>query len=341
MRAKKCSPSFHLAERECATLRAVLEPSGEIRVSKRVPYKAQPGRAGNGSYVAKRQDGAHLSIAANLEKTRKPPGGRGALARTTEFGRAAKRAVKNACGALKMSFGRHIVFATLTLAGSTNEARLALAVYSGTVVELLRKWIRYHAPSALWVYKWEWQKNGALHLHAAIGSDNVLELRSLEKGFKAYVYRLHEQLCRKSGQDVFERGEGGSWKGFPAMMRSNCVPVRKCVKRYMAKYITKAVGVAQGYCPARWWGMSAGLRVLIGAYRRCISIRSRSWELVAQAYTQAVATLLERPAAHFLYSCPFAPSNTTLLYYSLETGIDSAFAAVRSVLVRYGVAGEA
>lgn len=279
-----------------------------------------------------------MSIAANLEKTRKAPGGRGALARTTEFGSAAKRAVKNACGALKMSFGRHIVFATLTLAGSTNDARLALAVYSGTVVELLRKWIRYHAPAALWVYKWEWQKNGALHLHAAIGSENVLELRSLEKDFKAYVYRLHEQLCRKSGHDVFERGEGGSWKGFPAMMRSNCVPVRKCVKRYMAKYLTKAVGAAPGYCPARWWGMSARLKALCGSYRRCISIRSRNWELVAKAYTQAVEALSTRLEQQFLYACPYSPSDVTLLHYAPESGVYSAWASVRRVLVLHGAA---
>lgn len=328
----KMRGSERMATPKGVAIALTLEPSGELRLTKRVPTSEKGAGSGRRS-AAKRQDAAHLSIAKNLENSHTIPRAEVSELPARTFGPAAKRAVKNACGALKTLYGRRIVFATLTLAGSTDIARMALARHSGYVVELLSKWIGYHAPTALWIYKWEWQKNGALHLHAAIGCVDVLRLRALERGFKAYVYKLHEQLSRRAGVDVFERSAGGSWKNFPDMMRSNCQPVRKCVKRYMAKYITKAAGAAQGYCPARWWGQSRALRRAVGGLRLCTWLNIPSWAQAGKLWQIAARLLQSLSGPTFEYSCAFRPTDRTLLHYALETDVQDLYRHLRQVLV--------
>jgi hypothetical protein len=294
------------------------EPSGEIRVALSFPKRSQ---AKAEKFVPRWSDAAgcralvYSKISGESLKTR---AGRGALPRVSEFSNAARRAVKNACGALKTLFGKRIVFGTLTLPGSTDEARKTFASWSAVVIEHLNKWRSYHAPSSLWVYKWEWQKNGALHLHFAIGAADILRLRRLERAFTEYVHLLLDHLSDVSGTDLFARGDGGSWRGFPEILRSRLEPVRKCVKRYMAKYLVKPEVGSLSHCPSRWWGQSRELRRAVGCLRCCTYLRSENWAQLVDRQAQARQLVTALGLKCFAYSQPFSPHNTTLLIYPTE-----------------------
>lgn len=320
------------------TISVTLEPSGELRISARLPKR---GTRRGASLQQQPQDAASCLLRRNQRICHhvaplKP--GFGGDTAETDFGSKARRAVKNAVGALKSMYGNRIVFATVTLAGSTQAARQALSRWSSKAVELLQKWLKYHAPNCHWVYVWERQKSGALHLHAAIGHADVLRLRALERGFQEYVHKLHSQLSKLSGLDLFARESGGSWRGFPQILRSNCVPVRKCVKRYMSKYITKGVGAVPGDSPARWWGCSRSLRAMVGALRRCTRLRTSNWERIVSLFQQIRMRAQTTKASLFHWTCPYAPHNQTLLLYMPEDKCDDAYSWVVLLLENWTVA---
>jgi hypothetical protein len=182
----------------------------------------------------------------------------------------ARRLVRDGCAILERLYGRKAVFGTFTLPGSTSQAVQALAKWSSKIVELFRKWIEYHAPQAKFVWVWEYQKRGALHLHVAIGAPDYEGLRYLERNWRQYSATVVRTLSRLSGVDCFQREQGGSWRGKVRVLRSNCRPVRKSVARYMSKYMSKSSAENGFSPPSRWSGMSRLVRVAIACtIRRC------------------------------------------------------------------------
>lgn len=304
------------------------EPSGEIRLRLDLPSgggkRPSAGRvagskaAGCGALVYK-----HEVRDCNVKRS-----GFGGLPIETKFGRFARRAVKNAVGALETHFGRRVVFLTLTLPGSSNRAREHFARWSAKVIELLTHWIRSTASGAHYVYVWERHKSGALHLHAAIGDSDVLKLRALERNFKTYVHRMFSTVSALAGCDMFERGDGGSWRGCVSVLRSRIEPIRKSVKRYMAKYLTKGAGAAQGYCPSRWWGCSRNLRALVFSLRRCIRRRTGDWELAVELKKRAQELVERSKCKSFSFSLPFSPSSGSLLVYPSDAEYDSVWSVL-------------
>lgn len=315
-----------------ATVDVTQEPSGEIRLTVRAPWKHGAKRR---EHLAAKSEAAGCGALVYSRKVRECPAvraGFGRLARVTAFGRAAKRGIKNAVGALESKFGRKVVFATVTLPGSTAEARLAVAQWSAKAIELLTHWIRYTAPGAMYCYVWEHQKSGALHLHAAIAHQDVLMLRRLERSFKDYCYRLFTKLSELSGVDLFARSDGGSWSGLPEVIRSNCVPVRKSVKRYMAKYLAKQAAVEQVHCPSRYWGCSRELRVLVNCLRRSSHRAISNWGLLGGILAVARAITDRSKCKRYEYSPPFSPTSRTLLIYPDEPDICAVYTSLVSLI---------
>lgn len=315
-----------------AELSLTKEPSGEIRLRLWLPDKHGCRAKRQSPIAAQAAGGSALVYRRKVREKSKDRAGFGGLPYPSEFGRRAKRAVKNACGALEQEFGRRVVFATVTLPGSTKQARELLARWSAKAVELLTHWITSKAEGAYYVYVWEWQKNGALHLHCAIGHHDVLRLRALEQGFKQYIHKMFSTLSRLAGADLFGRAEGGSWRGCVQVLRSNCVPVRKSVKRYMSKYISKGAGVAQGYSPSRWWGCSRALRALCGALRRCIRRRISVWAEATKISTGCRQLIAQAGYKSFYFEPPYSPSSHTVLIYPDDPHIDSFFALLTDVV---------
>lgn len=313
-----------------------LEPSGEIQV------KLQPGVSrlqlgmSRRRRDSKRAGGAHLSIAEKSEKTRKPKSGFGSQPLTTKFGTYGRRMVRNACGVLAAEFGRSVVFGTLTLPGSTQQARQALSSQSGRLVELLGHWLRSHSKTAKFVWVWEYQKSGALHLHFALGDSDILRLRFFERNFRQYVHKLFETLSRHSGVDMFARAEGGTWRGHVRVLKSRIETIRKSVKRYMAKYISKGTEVeGQGYPPSRWWGMSACLRDAIGGRRLATVFQHADLECLERVREQLERALGTTGLTVYTFRAPYSPHSRTHLIYAPDDQSSNVYESLVMLVKHY------
>jgi len=251
--------------------------------------------------------------------------GFGGLPRSTEFGRLGRRSIKNAVGAMEASHGRRVVFLTLTVPGRRQGVPEALARWTGKIVELISHWVLSHDKQAAYCYVWERHKDGTLHLHAAVASQKLLALRAMERDFKTYVHKLWLTVSRLAGVDMFARGDGGSWRGCVQVLRSRIEPIRKSVKRYMSKYLTKGAGEGQGFYPSRWWGMSKRLRALVACLRRCNHHRISCWEQASNLAKTGQQLAESLGCTWYFYSPPGSPSSGTLLVYPEEPDVERVF----------------
>lgn len=204
-----------------------------------------------------------LTLVANSEtpqKGLKP--GFGIMPRPTKFGLRGKRTLIRAGGAIdKTQAGKPQILITLTLPGSTVQAMAALAAWSSYVVDRLKTWIHDHSPTSLSMYSWEWQRRGALHIHYVHVCNNMNEVKYIKRHVRTQWYKMLENICVKSGVDVFERSSGGTWFGLPKMLQCDVTLVQRTVAGYIAKYIGKGCTAAseKHFAPTRWWGVSRNL----------------------------------------------------------------------------------
>jgi hypothetical protein len=188
----------------------------------------------------------------------------------------------------------------------------------------------------MFVWVWEFQKNGALHLHFALGDTDILKLRYFERNFQSYVHKLFETLSRHSGVDMFARAGGGSWHGQVRVLKSRIETIRKSVKRYMAKYISKGTeGVEPMYPPSRWWGMSAALRSAIGVQRLCTVFQHADLECLERVRLQVEQAVLATKLTLYTFSCPFSPHSRTCLIYAPDQETDNTYESLVLLIRHY------
>lgn len=165
---------------------------------------------------------------------------------------------------------RRQLFLTGTLPGSSDaslEAFTSLAPYVGKLVQtylprslgLSGKQLRY-----LWV--WELQKRGALHIHLAIECPDVASAKLLKRLWSEIWCSVLSASALKAGCDLFERRYGGSWADRPDVWKSEAEFVKKGISRYIAKYQSKGSVGDSRYFPPRWYGASTGLRAELKAF---------------------------------------------------------------------------
>lgn len=242
--------------------------------------------------------------------------GFGLLPRRTTFTRHAKRTVREGVAVLHELFGRQCVFATGTLPGSTPQALRAIACWSGYMNSRLNQWIRDTAPGAHVVWVWELQKRGALHLHAAIGAVDILELRRIERGFRDQWIRLLRTISERSGVDVFARGGGSSWASTPRMVRANCRPVRRNVAAYMSKYLSKNANSHapdSAFCPSRWWGISDNLRAEVMSRRAIVVSPVVPLGQAIDWFESLAGPVADCNAPVYVFDNPWCPGDKTLV----------------------------
>jgi hypothetical protein len=272
-------------------------------------------------------------MAAKSEKTPRAKAGFGSAPAKTTFGTYGRRMVKNACGVLSAEFGTKVVFGTLTLPGSTTQARQSLSLWSGKLIELLSHWLRSKSTTARFVWVWEFQKSGALHLHFALGDNDILKLRFFERKFRTYVHKLFATLSRLSGVDMFARATGGTWRGDAGVLRSRIETIRKSVKRYMAKYLTKAEGEGQNFgYPSRWWGMSAPLKAAIYAHRLNTVFSHSDLECLVATQEQVRLAVQQTKVTHYMYACPYSPHSLVILIYPPDDQAEHMYEALQLTL---------
>lgn len=156
------------------------------------------------------------------------------------------------------------LFLTGTLPGSSDsslEAFTALSPYVGKLVQTyLPRALSIGAKELRYLWVWELQARGALHLHIAIELPSVELAQQLRLKWKGIWVSVLRAAASKASCDLFERRYGGTWASRPDIWQSDAEPVRKSIARYISKYQGKGSKGEEKYFPKRWYGVSVRLR---------------------------------------------------------------------------------
>lgn len=253
-----------------ATLAVRLEPCHEVHI--KCSWQEGNHRKGKSeaAEAAKRGGAEHLSNSKRCRNAVLPRAGKGKPPKAKRFGKVSKRWVKNCCQVLHEKYGKKAVFGTLTIPGSGRLVEAVVSMWSRAIVEHFSKWLRRKAPDGEYVYVWEYQRRGMLHLHIGLGCNDMAQLRAVERGWKAYSHVVLRLISKASGVDIYQNAKGGSWAGLFHVLKSNCRPVVKNLGRYMSKYLSKGSVQSNSFPPSSWWGAASSLRNAVRLKRRLV-----------------------------------------------------------------------
>lgn len=148
---------------------------------------------------------------------------------------------------------------TGTLPGSGFRAFKALSEYSSYATKTVTNWLTRRIPGCKWMYVWEFQKRGALHLHLAVQLP-VSVSDYVKAHFKDEWNRVLHTICKKSGVNLYAKTRTYSHPN-----EKTQADVTKCDKdpaKYLSKYITKNATNAKAfnrYPPKTWYQISRSL----------------------------------------------------------------------------------
>jgi hypothetical protein len=236
--------------------------------------------------------------------------GYGAMPRETDFGRQSKRLVKEYTSAIERAYNKdHCRFVTATFPGSGAAVYEVIAKWSGWITAQMNQWLRDVSPFTDFVYVWEFQKRGALHLHYLIANRDKKRLRTVHRRFKTFWKRLLNTLCKKSGIDIWQKSDGSSWRMTPHVVRTAVQAVKKSVSAYLAKYLSKSQSkgiTSDGLCPSRWWGASQGARSLCARYTKRVATALRPLSEATDTAEAIIAKLGAVAVPIFQYTSKYA-----------------------------------
>jgi len=228
--------------------------------------------------VPKKSETPILSIVQNLQdipkdffrSEKKEPSerpGYGGSPELRDFSLYGRRKIVR-CGALIGRDDRRssTLFLTGTLPGGTDEALRAISDYSSWIVHVLLTRIpelsQVKSADSRVIWVWEWQKRGALHLHAICEFPTRDAAQRVFDGFKGLWISILESVGHRCGIDIAARRDFGSHSGRYEKWRTRAEWARKNPSRYLAKYVCKCKkksSLADEYPPNRWYGISRRL----------------------------------------------------------------------------------
>jgi len=197
--------------------------------------------------------------------------GYGAIPKGAVFGLRARRRLRRLAGVFDHIEGENL-FITLTLPGSTEESFASLSAYSSEVVHRYKVWLcqqakKFDVGPLKYLYVWEFQKRGALHLHMVVNCPSVEFCNAIRESYHARWFKLLGSLGRKVGVDLFCRDESTTHADNPRVWQSDCQVVTGFIGAYLGKYLSKGSQDQSNdgcnvFFPTRWWGASQGIRDL-------------------------------------------------------------------------------
>lgn len=225
--------------------------------------------------------------------------------RRRRFTSHAKHFIREAGAVLEQTYGKDIYFITLTLPGSSVNAVEAFAAYDKHLRnaflqnfrKLFGKVIRDKRRSLDYVCVSELQKRGAIHFHIALGLPSLRFAKLVKRLYRQWWLKLLEKYSKKSGADLFKRGDGTSVPRTTRHLHLDCSRVRKSVAGYLAKYLSKSqTKSASGAIndPSRYWSVSSALRERAITARRSETFRETSWQEAKETIENSAQVLREQ-----------------------------------------------
>ena len=191
-------------------------------------------------------------------ENKKPRCGFGTLSSARAFTVYGRKTVKESCAVIERTYGRDVLFCTVTIPGSEIHSQATFAAWSGYALLLFNQRIRDMLHGAQFVSVWEWQKRGALHLHVALAHPDKARLERfgvyLRKTWHSVLVQVGERagVCLLKSDDVVYRHDR-----FPLLV-VDAQWIKKSLGRYLSKYLSKgATGECKTatYPPPRWWSV--------------------------------------------------------------------------------------
>lgn len=196
---------------------------------------------------------------------RAPRAGRGVLARYRKTtGRNAERWLSLAESFDAISSVDRTSFFTMSCPGRSKRAVRAWAMYASATKEAFLAWVRRRTKgSAIYLFKWEQHRDGALHWHSVVDFGNWFNAELAVFEFRSWCLSWLDRLSEMVGFPISERRD----------YQPRRVPIEECYKcdaqmvkrsasRYVAKYIAKAAKKGKkrfNYCPPSWLSCSRKL----------------------------------------------------------------------------------
>lgn len=217
---------------------------------------------------------------------RRKKAGYGSVGRQSAFSNYARQQILRCGGALEHLYQpEQCLFLTMTLPGSTEAAKLAIAEWSAYLVDTFKSWLSKRVQSRHEMYVWEWQRRGALHLHYVIGCPDKAVGEEIRQSLRGQWIRLLDNVCEKSGVDVYAKNAGFSHKHNKGVVRVDAQWCEKSVAAYLSKYVSKESRknrnrVNKKYYPSRWYGCSRPLLKLKQNLTKTVvthNMRAREW----------------------------------------------------------------
>jgi hypothetical protein len=170
---------------------------------------------------------------------------------------------------------------TGTLPGRCQEAHKALAEYSTYASKTLTNWLTRRSAGCKWMYTWEFQDRGAIHIHLVV--ELPLSVSAyVKEHFKDEWNRIITSISEKSGVNLRKRHKG--YNHPEEKTQADCRVCEREPSRYISKYISKGSKNGFGrwrYPPKTWYQIS---RSLLSELRE----RTQVYEASGLSYRQAL-----------------------------------------------------
>lgn len=279
---------------ERITIRAYLE-GVKVRPWLSRPAKRLPLPLSEAILVKSRETQHELNILGRLKK--KPL--------KTRFTPYLRNILKDAAHIIETDSEGQGVFITLTTPGGSDAALNAYSIASGAIVNRLNTWLNRQIQKGEYVYVWELNGSGMPHLHYLLRLKPSTNRARFQSRLKREWRSILLDVSGSSGVDLFERKEGGTWRGDARYPRIQVKKIERTYVQYLAKYLSKTKSKGDGqntWHPGRWGAVSYRLRKEVLARRLSSVVRIDSVTRAVQEIKSLGLALAEKVAGTFLYS---------------------------------------
>lgn len=262
-------------------------PGGEVRVSAVQPRNAadafkddlggvRPDSSGEEDSVCQSRDRAEIGtdstgVLPPLDSSSKLDNSYSLRINRRTFSLYMRRQIRRAGAVIEECDTDHnaTVFFTATVPGSSDAAIRAFRDNAAYAISRFKMFVNNPVPSKWDFYCWELQRRGMLHLHYVVYCHTKEKAELIASLMKGWWINVLNAICVNSGVDIYERSDGGTWRGREDIVQCRAEIVKKSVSAYVSKYCSKScVSKSNSFptelYPTRWAGVS---RPLVAAIR--------------------------------------------------------------------------